>query len=202
MNISDAADIISGVVSEGWAPGALNSKDSQKEWKVRAELICKIQSKLVLDLEKHPIEWVSRTYYEPTWTSDDSKRRWRERKVNFQVDLHALKLPVIVLSRMQQLLGTRFNEKHFHEKSAEIQKEKKNRFARLSVDKYETREENRLYALLLFRALLANAWESHGRFVRVNETRAELSAQRAAAVRARVEQQASAPLHTLVSLRY
>jgi hypothetical protein len=77
--------VVTGVVTEGWAPGARSSEESQLEWNRRLKLTRKIQKSQRVNHQTLPIEWVSRTYIEPSWADSEAKRRWRERKVFFYI---------------------------------------------------------------------------------------------------------------------
>lgn len=104
------------------------------------------------------MEWVSRSYWEPNWTDDNARRRWRERKVVLRIRLSELQLPAAVRQRFVQLLGPR------HREGSAI----------IVADRYPTKEENRVYSLLVMRSLLTESWSAHPRFVRINETRRDL----------------------------
>jgi hypothetical protein len=70
------------------------------------------------------------------------------------------------------------------------------------VKRYETKEENRLYSLLLFRSLLTDAFESDPKFVRVNETRKGLLKEHDARLRDAISKQAAQPHNVIFSLRH
>ena len=147
-----------------------------------------MRAQLHEDPASYPIHWTSKSFIEPAWTGDEAKRRWRERKVVLQIDLDALKLPNVVRERLAATLGPRLHE---------------GRFARVVADKYDTKEENRLYSLLLMRSLITDAWEAHPRFVRVNETREELLEQHRQNVADRIRHMADeSPLFSLISVRF
>jgi hypothetical protein len=65
--------VLAGVITESWAPGAMSSSDSAAEWKRREELTAKVQARRNT-ARALPIEWISKTYVEPDWTENDSKR--------------------------------------------------------------------------------------------------------------------------------
>lgn len=187
LNLADAADVISGIVTEDWAPGAKSAAESEEEWARRAQVTKEVQKTRRVNTDLYPIEWVSRTYIEPNWTEDDAKRRWRERKVVLQIDLRPFQLPEIVFARLKETLGPRLRDGHV---------------ARIVADRYGTKEENRLYSLLLMRSLLTDAWEAHPRFVRVNESRQSLKKELDAALRERVAKEAANPLPKVISVRF
>lgn len=159
VEFDQAAKIIAGVISEEWAPGAVSKEHSDAEWNRRAAMTKKQQEKMRVDRKEFPIEWITNTYLEPQWT-DKARRRWRERKVVLKVRLAALELPPVVKKRLVSLLGPRYNK--------ELDEGK------VVADKYDTKEENRLYSLMLFRSLLTESWLAHPNFVRVKETRKDL----------------------------
>ncbi len=185
LDADQVAEVVYEVVQRGAAPDTMTPEESEKEWARRAKLTKQIQATRKTTKEL-PIEWVSKTYYEPNWTDDDAKRRWRERKVVIKVKLDALELPKLVRKRLEKVLGTRYA----------------NGVAKVVADKYDTKEENRLYSLLLFRALLTDAFDAHPRFVRVNETKKSLLAQHNAQLRDTIAKEAEFPLNVIFSVRY
>jgi hypothetical protein len=185
LDSDQLADVLAGVVADGWAPGSRSLEESEKEWARRAAVTQKIQ-KTRKTTRQLPIEWISKTYVEPKWTHDDAKRRWRERKVALKVRLDALELPGEVRTRLELVLGERC----------------KNGWAKVVADRYDTKEENRMYSLLLLRALLTDAFEACPRFVRVGETKKGLIEQHDAALRAAVASRAEEDRQVLFSFRF
>jgi hypothetical protein len=123
---------------------------------------------------------VSRSYWEPEWTTDDSRRRWRERKVVLRVCVRELQLPDVVRARFVELLGKRYVDGWavvVADRLVVCEFSLLFFFKNNCFDRYESKEENRLYSLLLMRTLLTTSWEAHPRFVRVGETRAALANQ-------------------------
>jgi hypothetical protein len=98
-----------------------------------------------------------------------------------------MNLPKAVFDRLVETLGPRLVE---------------GKYARLVADKYDTKEENRLYSLLLFRSLLTDGFESYSRFVRVNESQKDLIEQHNQILREDILKQAAEPQNAVFSLRF
>lgn len=177
VSLAQVAQVVAGTVTEGWAPGALDAASSEAEWQRRARLTATLQDAVGQAAERPEIEWTSRSYWEPSWTTDAARVRWRERKVSLSVRVASLGLPEVVRQRLVALLGPRY-----HDGCAVV-----------TTDRYPTKEENRLHSLLLMRSLLTESWSAHPRFVRVNETRALLVKQHNSAAREALLARAAQP---------
>lgn len=188
LSFEEVAKVVSGVVAEGWAPGAQSKEKSEEEWQRRLKLTREVQSTRRVNRDALGIEWVSRTYLEPNWTADDARRRWRERKVVLKVSLKSLRLPHLVRDRLVQVLGKRYDSE--------------TDTARVVADKYDSKEENRLYSLLLFRSLLSDAFQAHPSFVRVNETKEGLTKALSQDVVQTLKKKSEEPVNVIFRLRH
>jgi len=178
LSFEKTVDVVTGVITEGFGPGATDKESSEKAWAAQEATQAALRAEIERRSAARPsgdtaVEWSTRTYFEPTWT-DSKTREFRERKAKLRIRLADLALPAVVEQRFVQLMGPRIVDG----------------WAAVVADRYHTKAENKLYSLLVMRALLQEAWRAHPRFVHITETRAALLEQQNSAVQARVRERA------------
>lgn len=153
LNIDTTSSLMEDIIQKDLYPGTLTQEESDKAWARRKARTKEFQKRITVDRDEFPVEFVTRTYWEPR-TASEKMRRYRERKAILRVHIPFLNLPQHAKKRFRELVGKRIV---------------KGQWAQIVADRYHTKEENKLYCLMIMRSLVSEAFKAEPSFVQVGE---------------------------------